>query len=369
MRAALGDLMGYSLQTGSSYENLRIVSMKIAIIGLWHWDFYEKAFADALEEKGVQIIKVKIRQKRLPSLDVYTFIINHKIVLRELINERPDLILFWRPVHVWRYTAKTLSLKNIPFVTYNNDSPKPKYKFLSSHLKAYLYWAPYFDVAKLSAFNFVYRKHDKSLLEKATGKPSAVMLPSFDSSVHFRQNPVSDNDHYNSYDISFVGHFEADDRVEYLNALLDAGFDVHVFGGATWNNTRLGHRLRKRGLLHAPVFGREYREVIHSSKINLCFLSERNHDTYTRRCFEIPASGGLLVAPRTFDLTKLLKEGVEAIFFESSSELISNISRLIQDETRIKNIADNGWRKIINCHHISERAEMFLKIISELELD
>lgn len=100
MRVALGDLMGCSLQVGSSCEDLRIVLIKIALIGSWCWGFYQKAFADALEAKGVLVIKPQIHQKPLLFLDIQTYVLNYKIIFREVRNEKSDLIMFWRPVHV-----------------------------------------------------------------------------------------------------------------------------------------------------------------------------------------------------------------------------------------------------------------------------
>ena len=67
-----------------------------------------------------------------------------------------------------------------------------------------------------------------------------------------------------------------------------------------------------------PVFGDDYAKALCGAKVCLAFLSKLNRDSYTRRCFEIPACGNVMLAERTADLCRMFKEDEEACFFSSS---------------------------------------------------
>ncbi|WGU68927.1 glycosyltransferase [Capnocytophaga canimorsus] len=45
------------------------------------------------------------------------------------------------------------------------------------------------------------------------------------------------------------------------------------------------------------------------------FLSKLNNDQYTRRCFEIPACGTMMLSERTPTLQEFYTENEEIVFF------------------------------------------------------
>jgi len=69
-----------------------------------------------------------------------------------------------------------------------------------------------------------------------------------------------------------------------------------------------------------PVYGKEYRQALCDAKLGACFLSKWNGDEYTRRVFEIPACGVMLLAERTRTMESLFKEGRDAECFGSAEE-------------------------------------------------
>ena len=110
----------------------------------------------------------------------------------------------------------------------------------------------------------------------------------------------------------FVGHYEPDDRVACLQALVDAGVRVKLFGGTTWTPQVLGPLAQYFGKVEA-VLGLEYAKALCGAQMCLCFISKLNRDTYTTRCFEIPACGRLMLSERTADLPRLFQEDQEAV--------------------------------------------------------
>ena len=121
--------------------------------------------------------------------------------------------------------------------------------------------------------------------------------------------------------VSFIGHWEDDGRDQKIAALLEEpGLNVRLWG-TLWEKSALYPELRKRLGLIQPLYQEAYNLAINSAEIALAFFSKLNNDTYTRRCFEIPVTGTMLLSEFTDDIAALFKEGVEAEFFRSSAEL------------------------------------------------
>lgn len=123
-------------------------------------------------------------------------------------------------------------------------------------------------------------------------------------------------------DAVFVGSFEPE-RAGYLEHAAREGIDLEVWGGY-W------HRLPKRSPLRPHCLYREVRAddmaaAFASAKLSLGFLRKANRDLHTARTFEIPASGGVMLAERTDEQRAFFEEGKEALYFDSSEEMVARI--------------------------------------------
>jgi len=95
------------------------------------------------------------------------------------------------------------------------------------------------------------------------------------------------------------------------------------------------------------IQGEDYVRAINGAKIALVFLSSLNEDTYTTRCFEIPACGTFMLSQRTDDLLTLYEENKEAVFFSSSEELVDKARYYLAHDRERQRIAEAGWRRCI----------------------
>ena len=99
----------------------------------------------------------------------------------------------------------------------------------------------------------------------------------------------------------------------------------------------------------------------------LCFLSKLNRDTYTRRCFEIPATGTLMLSEHTDDLASLYKEGEEADFFRTREELIEKLKLYFGNEPLRQTVAANGYQRVMaDGHDVVSRMEQVLAWVAEI---
>ena len=91
--------------------------------------------------------------------------------------------------------------------------------------------------------------------------------------------------------------------------------------------------------------GDDYARAVTNARITLCFLSKLYPDQTTQRTFEIPASGGFMLAERTKEHLSLFGEGREAGYFSGREELLQKIRHYLDHEGKRKRIAVAALRR------------------------
>ena len=93
----------------------------------------------------------------------------------------------------------------------------------------------------------------------------------------------------------------------------------------------------------------------------MVFYQKKNKDVYTRRCFEIPACKTLLIAPKTNEIQKILKNNKEVVLWNDTKDLVSKIKFLLKNENNLKKISIAGYLKIMKGNHSEkDRAKQIL---------
>ena len=85
--------------------------------------------------------------------------------------------------------------------------------------------------------------------------------------------------------------------------------------------------------------------------IALCFLSKLNKDTYTRRCFEIPAIGSALFSEYSEYLANLFIDGTEAVFFRNQNELVEKVTYYLNHKDELEEIRKRGTERVSRDGH------------------
>lgn len=347
--------------------------VKILIVGSWTWPQYEEAFASGLGNGGVDVDGLSTSefftgfmgriQQALPFPGLAMWRLN-KAVVAAINKQKPDLVMFWRPTHIWPSTLRRLTKQGVRTVSYNNDDPfGPMAHGNVPRLHHFLwYWylqcLPYFDL------NFFYRKINCEEAIARGAKHAEILLPYF---IPWRDRPVevseAESQRFQT-DVVFVGHYEPDGRELSLRALNEAGIKLKLWGGGYWTRGILGDLYEHLAPI-IPAEGHDYAKALCGAKICLCFLSKLNRDTYTRRCFEIPACGGLMLAERSDDLLSFFKEDEEACFFSSDEELVQKALWLLNNPLECERIAIAGLRRVwLDGHDVNSRALQFISIVN-----
>lgn len=167
----------------------------------------------------------------------------------------------------------------------------------------------------------------------------------------------------------FAGHYEDDGRVEYLNAICRAGFNLNLFGSG-WQDAlkrfELEPFLRSKYPI-SPVFGADYRYAICGAKVALCFFSTLNCDTYTRRNFQIPAMRVAMLSEYTDDMASLFRPDFEACYFRTPEEMLEQLSRLLRNADFRNEIAVAGYNRVYaDNHSVVGRMETWLNQIAKI---
>lgn len=349
--------------------------MKIILVGDWHSELHEAPMEKSLKSLGHRVVCFKWHTyfkigNNHPNIyqkfqNKYLFgptiqKINRDII-ELVISEQPCTLFIYRGTHIHPKTLIEIKKcnPNILIVGYNNDDP-----FSLGYPK----WLWRHFLKGLCHYDIVFAYRHKNLKEfKEAGASNVHLLRSwFDPERNYPlalgSQPHSDY----GCDVIFIGHYEDDGRLEVLEEVVKRGWKLKLYGpGYEWDDV-IG---RSHYLKHlAPVslvWGKEYNDALCNTKIALCFLSKINNDTYTRRCFEIPACGTVLMSERTSDLLDLYREDEEALFFEGLHEFGNKLDRFLANPERLNRIGKNGLRRVWQDGHDIETRMKFL--ISKIE--
>lgn len=356
--------------------------MKILVAGDWHSELHEEAVYQAFKKLGhetfrfswYEYFRPRITQWPISTLEIYYKKFQNKFILGPIISRinmnfvkmtyscKPDLIFVHRGTHITLDTLREIK-KNLPstvLIGYNNDDPFSKEHpfWLWRH---FLKSIPEYDIV------LAYRHHNVEDFSHAGARQVYLLRSWF---IPERNYPLAISPEELSQfecDVVFVGHYEPDGRLEMLEEIVRQGVHLRLYGpGYDWDPV-----LRKSAVLYRLipvqlVWGEDYNKALCSAKIALCFLSKLNRDTYTRRCFEIPASGTLLLSEYSNDLAALYQEGIEADFFRDKEELIVKLRRYLEDDYLRNSVAAAGCRRVIeDGHDVVSRMKQVLEWVGQ----
>jgi len=276
------------------------------------------------------------------------------------------MVFVYRGTHITADSLKRIKQQHpdTTLVGYNNDDP-----FAKGH--HYSLWRHFLKAVPVYDLMLAYRHHNLDDFLRI-GAQRVGLLRSW----YFpeRNHPVSlsaaDKSKYEC-DVVFVGHYEADHRKEYLEELVRRGFKLRLFGpGYEWDDVLVKSPDLRHLVPVGLVWGEEYNKALCGAKVALCFFSKLNCDTYTRRCFEIPATGTLMISEYSDDLASLYKAGEEADFFRTKEELIKKVRLYLDDENLRKTVSANGYRRVtLEGHDVVSRVKQVLEWVTTIKLN
>lgn len=319
--------------------------MKILLVGSFTHPMYAPAFESGFRALGHEVVTVnydeylygneginsiltRIQNRFHVGYKLYSY---NKDIIRKAELYKVDFIFLYRCYNIWPSTIRNLKKKGFFVFTYNNDDPFSGTPNLG-------FYRNFKQILTISDVNYVYRKKNIADYEDVGAKNIKLLLPYYIEMNNFKE------DCDDIIPVAFLGHFENDGRDKYIKALVDANVPVTVFNGSDWENAPLFEDIKlcikpgKRGV--------EYNHTINECQIALVFLSKLNRDTYTRRCFEIPATQTLMLSEYTDDLNEMFPGDECAVYFNNPDDLVDKCRNLLSHPEKIKRIATNGYLRL-----------------------
>jgi hypothetical protein len=334
---------------------------KVLLVGNDTWLLYVKAFYNAYRklgyenvelfatnrymESGNKLSKLEMRIENKLALGSRVDILN-KNLLEHVKKMKPDLVFFYAERLIYPQTIKRIKESGAKVFMYNNDDPFAKFY-------PRYYWRHYRAGLKYSDIAFVYRSKNIDECRKV-GCKKIEMLRSY---------YIEERNYYMPYpkikvpEVVFLGHYENDGRARYMKRLVDEGITIGV-NKSQWpefepDNPRV---------IKLDMDNGDYNEKLNSAKIAIVFLSKINNDTYTRRCFEIPAAKTLMVAPYTEDLASLFKEDEEVVFYRNEDDFARKVKYYLNNDVERNKIAEAGYERVKrDGHEVTDRVKFVMQ--------
>ncbi len=355
--------------------------MRILVAGDWHSDLHEQEVLRSLTHLGHTVGEFKwhdyfsFKSDESNSLSALFKRAQNKYVAGPAVKQInddfvvkalqfcPDVVFVYRCTHI---SAKALqavksAMPRCVLVGYNNDDPfapsQPKY--LWRHFIAAI---PHYDLM------LAYRHANLDALRSAGAQHVALLRSWYVADRNFPVEVLNNEKSEFLTDVVFVGHYEADQRLEFLEEVVRQGHSLRIFGPAKYWKRPLERSTVLRHLAPTQmVWGSDYNRALCGAKVALCFLSKLNRDTYTRRCFEIPATKTLMLSEYSDDLASLYLEGVEADYFRDKDELIEKVKHYVNSVADRMRVAQGGFDKVHSAgHDIDSRMKIMLDQIESI---
>ena len=343
------------------------------VAGEWEYEHYEAACAEGLRGAGVQVEEfawagqftgLSGRVERWATAAGLATRRMRRALLAAAQRTDADVVLVWRGTHIDAATVHALKAGGRRrVIAYNNDDPfSPVYAqgtFAQRRL-----WHTFREAVPAYDVHFCYRPGNIGELRAAGAREVYLLMPWYVPGLDRPLLPSPVEAARWESDVVFIGHFENDGRREALLALCRAGVTVRLHGTG-WGAAELGELAAFVGAVQ-PLRGDAYRMTLSSAKLALCFLSRLNRDRYTRRNFEIPACGTVLVTERTPELEAIFTDGIEAAFFSSTAELVSVVQALLANPARRAAIAAAGLHRVeAGGHSVHARMRQMLGLLQQ----
>ena len=320
--------------------------LKILFVGHSSSIMYSLAFYNAAKEmsdvdaayfdttKYLNMINLDIMRRAEDKLSFGPTISKMNKELLQLAKDKQfDIVFVYSSRFITAKALKKIKQLGSYVAVYSNDNPFSKW------YPSY-YWRNWIGSVKHADICYVYRDSDLKNARSNGAKEAAVLRSYY---IKERNYFIPDEEiDLNVPDVVFIGHYEDDERADYIKSLTEEGISVGINDDGYWKNFELDNNKIVRFSSNYDV----YNKILNKAKIAIVFLSKINNDTYTRRCYEIPVVKTLMLAPYTDDIASMYKEDEEAVFYHDKSDFISKIKYYLLNEDKREQVALAGYMRL-----------------------
>jgi len=338
--------------------------MKILIVGADNENAIENYYFKYLSNKYTQENFFFFKAKNI-FIDYYNHSLWNKVFYRlgisvivDKINNQlkdfvfknnPEVVVVFKGMEIKPSTLLWIKSKGIKLINYNTDNP-----FLFTGKGS----GNKNIVHSLGIYNLLLT-YDSSIREKLidTYNKSSKILP-------FGYEIDNDLQYENSTEIlkvCFIGNSDIY-RISFLNKLAEEGIEIDLYGD--WPKRKLHSKINYLGKLDRGILF----STILKYRIQLNILRVHNKESHNMRTFEIPAIGGIQLAPLTEDHKNLFIDNKEIFLYNGLQQCIEKIKYLLSisvtESKEIRKLAKE--RSIQSGYSYEKRADLLYKYIKDL---
>ena len=241
-------------------------------------------------------------------------------------GQRFDVVIGFKALHLAAQTLHDLGAVRIHY--HPDDSSNPTHRSAVFH-----------EAESVYDLHVTTKRHNVSEIMARCGKPTHFVWCAYDPRWHF---PPRDINSSGATMLGFLGTRRVDREQLILRVARRFPGQMRVVGSG-WASLP---DLSRVATVSGGAFGLEFAASVHRAPVQLGLLNSDNRDQHTCRTFEVPASGGLLVAERTVEHEELFDDGVNALLFSSEVELMAILERLLTDEGEVLRLRRAGLQRI-----------------------
>jgi spore maturation protein CgeB len=265
----------------------------------------------------------------------------NKNIIKKIESFKPDILWIFKGMEILPETLLFAKKRGIQLASYNPDHPF-KFDTRGSGNKFVQEALTIYDI------HFTYSKKIQRDLQKSFLIESIYLPFGYDLPEGLNSNITQEVNR-----ICFIGHADAR-RKNIVESIISEGIQVDVYG-PKWNSSKISSPLLS---VKAPVYGVEYWETLKKYRIQLNIFRNHNEDSHNLRSFEIPAVGGIMLAPHTTEHLAFFESEKEFFPYKSDEEIIDRAATVIsmkaEDVTEIRTAARE--RSIRSKYSYKERA-------------
>lgn len=297
--------------------------MKYLIVGDYNHEFYENALVNGLKSIGINSVKYKIDNSCgliRRHLDFYRLLlINLSFINFVVKNDKFSKTIFYRVNDIHFLSILLIKFRLGKIITIHNDRPYSSLRLFINNLY-------FFSICFFASYKLIYRISDKKFYDRLGYGKTILFPPHFCNSLH--KNLIGNNffTKKNKF-VVFIGHFENDERIEYIDYLFKKKIPIKIYGNYLWKPI-----VKQMGwdkiFIEGHLNPKAYSKLLSSSWICLGFISKNNNDTYTRRFLEIPASGSILASKKISVPFWNFKDDENYIVYNSPNDLYKKLLKI-----------------------------------------
>jgi spore maturation protein CgeB len=190
--------------------------------------------------------------------------------------------------------------------------------------------------------HFTSKKHNISEIAERTKKAVHFIYYAYDRNWHYN---LARNDFYGDWNkIGFIGHYRPD-RHELIEKIARSyGKSFYLYGNDWYKISGLKYLSN----VHKPVYGKLFSKVVNEIPLQLGLLNSDNRDQHTARSFEVPASGGLLLAQDTAEHREIFGINGGVLYFSNLENLLQQVEWVRNHSKEANMLAMRGYNNIVN---------------------